>query len=49
MILAGLLAVGLTVAWCVAYSALAWCVVALDEHRRERVRRGPRADISNLH
>lgn len=49
MFVAGLIAVGATIAWCVLYSGLAWLVVAIDEHRRDKARRGERADISNLH
>lgn len=49
MLLAFLLALGATVAWCVLFSAFSWLLIAADEHKRERVRRGERADISNLH
>jgi hypothetical protein len=49
MLAAGLFAVGAIIAWCIAYSALAWCVVAIDEHRRDKARRGRLADLSGLY
>lgn len=48
MLIAALIAVAILIAACTGLAILEWGVAGLADHRRMKVRRGERADISHL-